>query len=141
MYVFDTERITKWVEDQIGDDILSHDIRAIGQVTENGKLVAGAVFSGHNGAHIILSLACLKPMNRKFIAMMFDYPFNKAGVNRITAFIRSDNLKSINLALRHGFVLESTLEQATLGADLLVYRLFKKDCRFLTGKYKKALGV
>lgn len=140
MYIFDTERITKWVEDQIGDDILSHHIRAIGQVNENGELVAGAVFSGYNGAHIILSLACQKPMHRQFIAMMFDYPFNKAGVNRLTAFIKSNNQKSIHLAERLGFVLESTLQQATLDADLQIYRMFKNECRFITDRYLKALG-
>jgi hypothetical protein len=140
MYTFNNDVIVPWVEHRICDEILSKNIRAIGQLNSNNKLVAGAVFGGYNEAHLILSLACDVPMNRKFLAMMFDYPFKKAGVNRLTAFIKSNNQKSIHLAQRLGFVLESTLQQATLDADLQIYRMFKNECRFITDKYLKALG-
>lgn len=140
MYTFDNDVIIPWVENRICDEILLKNIRAIGQLNHDGELVAGAVFGGYNEAHLILSLACDVPMNRKFLAMMFDYPFNKAGVNRLTAFIKSNNQKSIHLAQRLGFVLESTLQQATLDADLQIYRMFKNECRFLTDRYLKALG-
>ena len=138
MHCFDASIIVPWVEQEIGDEICGKDLRAIAQM-DDGGIIAAAVFSGFNGAQFVISLAIKRPPSKRFFAMMFDYPFNRAQANRLTAFIKSNNEKSIKLAQRLGFVLESTLSQATLDADLLVFRLFKSECRFLNDKYAKAL--
>lgn len=138
MYCFDASIIVPWVEQEIGDEICGKDLRAIAQM-DDGGIIAAAVFSGFNGAQFVISLAIKRPPSKRFFAMMFDYPFNRAQANRLTAFIKSNNEKSIKLAQRLGFALESTLSQATLDADLLVFRLFKSECRFLNDKYAKAL--
>lgn len=115
-------------------------MRCIGQLDGSGELTAAVAYTGFNEAQMVMSVAIKKSPSKRFFAMMFDYPFNRAPVNRLTAFIRSDNEKSINLAQRCGFVLESTMKQATLDADMLVFRLFKNECRFLDHKYQKLLG-
>lgn len=139
MYCFDASIIVPWVEQEIGDEICGKDLRAIAQTDSDNQIIAAVVYSGFNGAQLVMSLAIKHSPSKKFFAMMFDYPFNQAPVNRITAFIKSNNIKSINIAQRFGFVLESTLSQATLDADLLVFRLFKSECKFLNDKYAKAL--
>lgn len=138
MYCFDASIIVPWVEQEIDDEICGKDLRAIAQM-DDGGIIAAVVYSGFNGAQFVMSVAIKRPPSKKFFAMMFDYPFNQAPVNRITAFIKSNNIKSINIAQRFGFVLESTLSQATLDADLHIYRLFKSECRFLNDNYAKAL--
>jgi len=139
MYSFDADLIKPWIEKEINDEILGRDVRCIGQIDSNKELIAAVAYSGFNEAQMIMSLAIKKAPSRKFFAIMFDYPFNRAPVNRLTAFIRSDNEKSINLAQRCGFVLESTMKQAIPDADMLVFRLFKDECRFLDQKYQKML--
>jgi hypothetical protein len=139
MYCFDVSIIVPWVEQEIDDEICGKDLRAIAQIGSDNQIIAAVVYSGFNGAQLVMSCVIKHPPSKKFFAMMFDYPFNRAPVNRLTAFIKANNEKSINLALRLGFVLESTLSQATLDADMHVFRLFKSECRFLNNNYAKAL--
>jgi RimJ/RimL family protein N-acetyltransferase len=49
--------------------------------------------------------------------------------------VNGDNEKSIRLVEHMGFKLESRLEQATLDSDILLYRLFKDECKYLRGNY------
>ena len=60
-----------------------------------------------------------------------DYPFNELKVNRVTGMIPCTNKASIRFVEKLGAELETTLKDAHPKGDLLVYRMIKKDCKYL----------
>ncbi len=86
-----------------------------------------------------MHIAIQERITAQFLALLADYAFNQAKVNRLTGMVKSNNHQSINFAIRCGFVLESKLRQATLDGDLLVFRLFKDECKFLKSRYAQTL--
>jgi hypothetical protein len=102
--------------------------------------VAGVLYEDFNGVNIVCHIAGVGNWaDRRFLGIIFDYPFNQLKVRRITVPVNGDNLKSQELVTHMGFVLESRLEKATLNSDLLLYRLFKGECKYLNGKYAESV--
>lgn len=99
--------------------------------------MAGVLYEDFNGANIVCHIAGEGNWaSRGFLGVIFDYPFNQLNVSRITVPVASTNLKSINLVTRMGFTLESTLAQAIPDGDLHLFRMFRKECKYLEGKYR-----
>lgn len=134
----DAEKVGPWVCARAGGTWFSGKGRCIGQIDDSGSLIAGVLYEGWNGRNIVAHIAGegKKWATRYYLGVIFDYPFNQANVDRVTLTIDDDNLESINLATRMGFVLECRLEQANpRGGDILIYRMFKDECKYLKGKY------
>lgn len=111
--------------------------QGIGWLRE-GKIIAGTVYADWNGPNVmghIASDGSKTWLTREFLAVMFDYPFVQLKVNRITATIGSGNVASRRFVAHLGFGLETTLKGAHPSGDLLVYRLWRQDCRFLREPY------
>lgn len=135
---FDAELVGPWVVARGGGIWFPGRGTAIGKLNEAGELVAGVLYEDWNGANIVCHIAGEGNWaTKEFLHIIFDYPFNQLGVKRITAPNASDNATSINLVKRMGFELECTLTQATPSGDLLLFRMFRDDCRFLKGRYGK----
>lgn len=131
----DPEIVGPWVCTRGGGTWTKGRGTAIGKL-KDGKLIAGVLYEDWNGANIVEHIAAEGDWAcRKFLNVMFDYPFNQLGVKRITAPVASDNLKCINLVVRMGFTLECTLAQATPTADVHIFRMFKEECKYIRGKY------
>ena len=125
-------RVLEFISSGTGERIHDRDKVAIG-LEQDGEIVAGVSYYDFNGRSISASI-CGKGktwLNREFLWFMFFYPFEQAGVERITATIESDNEKSHNLAKRLGFLHEATLQKAGKSGDLYVYRMFREDCKWL----------
>jgi RimJ/RimL family protein N-acetyltransferase len=100
----------------------------------NGKLVAGVVYEQFNGASVNMHISAVPGRhwcNRLLLWAMFDYPFNVLKVRRVTGLICSTNADSIRFAEHIGFQHEATLKDASPNGDLLVYVLFKDQCKYL----------
>jgi hypothetical protein len=139
MFTVNAEIVGPWVYERTGGTWIPQRGTAIGLIDINGKLKAGVIYEDYNGANIVCHIAIDGVMSKKYLAMIFDYPFNQLNVKRITVPIEATNLSSINLVTKMGFILESRLEQATLDSDLLIFRMFKNECRFLSERYSKSL--
>lgn len=139
MYSFDSEKVGPWVAERTGGQWTPQRGQAIGKLDDQGNVVAGAIFEDWNGANLFMHIAIQERITAQFLALLADYAFNQAKVNRVTGMVKSTNRQSINFAIRCGFVLESKLRQATLDGDLLVFRLFKDECRFLKSRYAHTL--
>lgn len=139
MYCFDAEKVGAWVAERTGGQWTPQRGRAIGKLDELGNVVCGAIFEDWNGANLYMHIAIESKITAQFLALLADYAFNQANVKRLTGIIPSTNKQSINFAIRCGFVLESTLRQATLDGDLLVFRLFKNECPYLKSRYAQTL--
>lgn len=108
--------------------------QAIGVVDEAGNLVGGVAYFNRRGtASIEAGIAGIgkRWLTRRLLWAMFHYPFVQCGVNRVTVEVEAGNLPSIALAMDLGFELEARKEGAGETGDILVFRMFKKDCRWL----------
>ena len=99
---------------------------------QDGQIVAGVAYNDYNGPNILAHIAVTNGrMTRKFVKTIFDYPFNQAKVNRITCLVGEGNAKSRSLCQRFGFSEETRLTGAHPTGDLIIYRMWRKDCRWL----------
>lgn len=138
---FNESEIGPWVCAGTGGSWCEGRGRAIG-LKKDGEIVAGVLYEDWNGANIVCHIRGEGNWASKlFLAVIYDYPFNKLGVKRVTVPIDSTNEKCIKLVKHMGFTLESTLERATSFGDLLIFRMFKEDCKYLKGKYGQILAA
>lgn len=127
-----------WVCERTGGKYNGMD-RAIGLVEHQGpmitRILAGVLYDQFNGASISMHVASdgtRRWLNREFLRYAFSYPFEQLGVRRITGLVPSTNMDARRFDEHLGFVHEATLSQAGPGGcDLLVYRMFRGDCRWL----------
>lgn len=99
-----------------------------------GRLVAGVVFNEYNGANICMHVASdgtRRWMTREFLRVCFDYPFNQAKVKRITGLVGEGNCEARRFDEHIGFTLETRLRGAHPTGDLLVYVMWRDDCKWL----------
>lgn len=106
---------------------------------KNGQLVAGVAYAQWNGPNIVCHIASdgsKRWATREYLWTIFDYPFTQLGCKRITVEVGGGNDAS-NRFVRHlGFTLEATLDSAHPSGDLLVYRMWRHECRFLRMPYE-----
>lgn len=70
--------------------------------------------------------------NRKFLWLGFHYPFEQLGVEKLFGLVSSNRRDSLEFFRKLGFVVETTIKDVySDGADQLVLRLEKKDCKWL----------
>jgi RimJ/RimL family protein N-acetyltransferase len=134
---FDAELIGPWVAEKTGGTWHKGRGTAMGKLV-NGEIVAGILYEDYSGTNIVCHIAGVGNWaDRELIWMIFDYPFNQIKVNRMTAPICSTNEKSIRLVEHFGFKIEAKLHGATSKGDLLLYTMFRDDCKYLRGRYGK----
>lgn len=133
----DVDLIGPWVYKRIKGHWVPGRSIAIGNI-RNGVIVAGTVYEEYTGANMFCHIAGDGEWaDRRFLHAIFDYPFNVAKVLRITAPVSSLNPKSIRLVEKMGFTIEAKLSQAIPGGDLLLYKMFRSDCKYLGDRYGK----
>lgn len=107
----------------------------IGKI-KDGKLIAGALYEDWNGSSVICHIAGEGLWaDRKYLAVIFDYPFNQIQAKKIIAPVCSTNQKSIDMLEHMGFNQEAKLHGATSKGDLLFFVMDKEDCKYLRGRY------
>ena len=130
----DPERVSQFVSDVmgLGQDWSSY--RAIG-LEEDGELIAGVVYDNYTGSTIFMHIAALpgkRWMTRNFLWFMFYYPFVQLGVKALRGMIPESNKESIRFAEGlKGAYLETKLKDGHPDGDMLIYCLFKEDCKYL----------
>lgn len=106
---------------------------------ENGEVVNGVWYEDFNGKSVTCHIVFKKPLNRTFLAIIFDYPFIQLGVDKIIGPVKSDNQKAIDFDKKLGFKEEARLLDAFPDADLIFFVMNKEECRFLGERYGKVL--
>lgn len=134
----DWPRIAEFVANRIGCSRKTDNFTAIGLESDD-KLVAGVVYSDFNGSNITAGIAGdgKQWLTPEFLWFMFFYPFVQLGVKRITACVEQTNLVSQQFVTKLGFSFESRMERAGRTGDLLVYRMFREDCRYLERRHAR----
>jgi len=100
----------------------------------HGQIVAGVVYNEFNGVNCLMHVASdgsRRWLHREFLRVAFDYPFNQLKVRRVTGLVGEGNIAAREFDEHLGFTLETRLENAHPTGDLLIYRMWKSDCRWL----------
>jgi RimJ/RimL family protein N-acetyltransferase len=97
------------------------------------RICGGVVYSNWNGFDIETSIALSERfrLTRPMLRAIFAYPFQQLGASRMTARIECTNERSKTFVQRLGFSLEATLSEACKAGDLLIYRMFRRDCGWI----------
>ena len=101
---------------------------------KNGQLVAGVAYADWNGQNVVCHIASdgsRRWLTREYLWTIFDYPFNQLGCKRITVCVGQGNAASTRFVRHLGFTLEAQLEGAHPTGALLIFRLFRQDCRHI----------
>lgn len=102
--------------------------------TDTGQLVAAVKYDGYNKTSLNIHVAAAAKgwLTREFLWFTFHYPFEQLGVQRLTGLVPESNLPARRFNEHLGFIFEAALEKACSDGRLLVYRMFREDCRWLT---------
>lgn len=99
------------------------------------EIIAAALYIDYNGTNVVVHLAGTpgrRWLNRDFLKWMFHYPFEQLKCVRITSWVDETNVDSRRFVEHIGAKHEATLSKAgTGGQDLLLYAMFKEDCRYV----------
>lgn len=137
------ERVSAWVGARMGETGPARfsSCTAVG-LEENGTLIVGVVYDYFNGTNINAHIAAEghRWLTRAYLHFIFWYPFVQLECNRLTALVPATNLPSRAFVEHLGFTLETLLAEAHPTGDVLVYRMFRRDCRWtnLRVKYEQA---
>jgi hypothetical protein len=130
------DAIANWVMGKLGRRAV-RPYKAIGLANGDGRLIAGAVFNGYNGANVDLTIYGPGLITRKSLRAIFHYAFDKLHATRVTARTRRKNvLHASGLLLRLGFSFETCAARyygKGRAGDAMVYRMLREDCRWLGG--------
>ena len=131
--IFDPSVVGPWVCAKGGGQWVAGSGTAIGLMGDDGQLKAGVTYDNYNGANIIAHISAEGSWsgNRKFLWVIFDYPFNQLKVKRITLSIAKSNKKACRLAKRLGFEIEFVAEDAHPDGDLIIFKMVRAGCRWL----------
>lgn len=109
-----------------------------------GEIVAGVAYANWNGVNVechIASDESRRWLTRPYLWTIFDYPFCQLKVNRITVCVGEGNKDSRRFVEHLGFELETTLDAAHPTGNLLIYRMWKKDCRWISQEYSQRYAL
>lgn len=107
---------------------------AIG-IVKDGNIIGAVLYEGYNGSNIWMHVAGIKGepwLTKRTLALFFHYPFVQLGCQRVSGWVQMDNSDAKQFDEHIGFEKEAVLSRAGRGgADVIVYRMFKEDCRWL----------
>lgn len=134
--------VVEWVGARMGFQQYFPNATGIGWA-RGGKICCGVTYEGYNGASINAHIAAVEGrrwLTRKFLWAIFDYPFNQVGVGRITATIAEGNTAARRFNEHLGFTVEARLERAHPSGAIIVSRMFKDECRWISPAFSQRYG-
>ena len=117
MLMLDPAVVGPWVAWKV-DTALCDRMSAIGWLNGDGALTAGVVYDHFTGASVAATIAIEGRLPRKFLRVIFDYPFNQLQVKKILAYVAESNPRSIRFLRKAGFVKEAKVAGAYDDGDM-----------------------
>jgi hypothetical protein len=125
------QTVLDWIREKTADS-LGGGATAIGWLSPTGVLIAGVAFDFYTGHNIVLHQRVDAPPPRGFWAAVADYVFRDLDCSRCTGIIEESDYDARSLTEHIGFKEESRWKGAARDSrDVIVYVLWKKDCRML----------
>ena len=129
-----------WVAKRIRGGYFAERSNALG-LEKNGELVAGVIYENWNHKSIWCHIAIDGRLTPRYLAAIFDYPFNICQVEKIIVPVGSDNEESIRLVEKMGFAEEGRIKDARPEGDLILFTLARDACRFIGEKHGQRLTI
>ena len=104
---------------------------------KNGEFVAGVIYENWNRRSITCHIAISGRLTPRYLAVIFDYPFNVCDVKKIIVPVDATNSKSVTLVKKMGFTEEARIKDGMADGDMILYTLAKDDCKYLGERYGK----
>ena len=125
------EELRNWLS-EVGQFKYPAETMCIGSV-KNDELVGVTGFNAFmpNSCQIHVASKDVQFLTREYLNCVFDYPFNKLGVKVIIAPICKDNVKSLNLCRKLGFVKVADIPYAHPNGDLIIMAMERNQCKWL----------
>ena len=131
---YDLPRVAAFMRRYLPGLRLADGMVAIGLV-RGGQLVAGVLYEGLNRQNVWMHVAAepgARWLTRAYLRACFAYPFRVCSVQRVSAHVDSTNVASRRFCGHLGFVPEARLAAAAHdGGDVILYVMWRDDCRFL----------
>lgn len=133
--VLDPARVFAFVSERVALQPIGG-AKGIG-LERDGKMVAGVLYEGYTHHNIWMHVAA-EPgshwLTRDFLRAVFAYPFVQLGVDRVSGYVDASNTAARRFDEHLGFQEEAVLKGAARdGGDVILYVLWKKDCRYHHG--------
>jgi len=125
-----------WTAEQTKGKYFEANSQSIG-LKQNGEFVAGVIYENWNGRSIICHIAISGRLTPRYLAVIFDYPFNVCGVKKIIVPVDATNFKSVILVEKMGFTEEARIKDGMADGDMILYTLAKENCKYLGERYGK----
>ena len=125
-----------WTAGQTKGKYFEANSQSIG-LKRNDEFVAGVIYENWNRRTITCHIAISGWLTPKYLAVIFDYPFNMCKVKKIIVPVDSTNSKSINLVEKMGFTEEARIKDGMADGDMILYTLAKNDCKYLGERYER----
>ena len=107
---------------------------AIG-LEKDGKLVAGTVYENWNGRSVVCHIAWQR-VTPAYMAAVYDYAYNVAGVDKIIWPISSNHTRALALVSKMGFSEEARIKEAAHDSgDIVLMTQTPDKCRYLEPRY------
>lgn len=101
----------------------------------DGELIAGVVYEGFSHTNIWMHVAAAPGrqwLNREFLRVAFDFPFNQLGCKRVSGWVEETNTDARRFDEHLGFKEEARLKGAARdGSDVILYVMWREDCRYV----------
>ena len=125
-----------WTAGQTKGKYFEANSQSIG-LKQNGEFVAGVIYENWNRRTITCHIAISGRLTPRYLAVIFDYPFNVCDVKKIIVPVDATNSKSVTLVEKMGFTEEARIKDGMADGDMILYTLAKEDCRYLVERYGK----
>jgi len=127
----DQAELTSWLCERIGL-IASPNMRCIGRLNSENKLIGVVGFDGYNGTSVMMHVAGEGNwISRNLLAAAFDYPFRVMGCNVVLGSVPSGNVAAQRLNLRLGFRTDAEIPGGHPDGALYLMSMQRYECRWI----------
>ena len=127
-------KIAAWILERVPYTQNLEPCRCIGFGKRGGKILYGGAFNEFRGRDVQYHAACDDPsvLTRSRIRLLFRYPFEQLGVERISCVIAGSNVRSRKVVEGLGWQQEGTVRQFYAAEeDGILYGILKSECRWI----------
>jgi hypothetical protein len=124
-----------WIAKRVNAIFTPENSTCIGLLDKDGNVVAGVWYESYTKTSIVTHIAVEKRMSKKFISVIFDYPFVQLGVDKLIGPTNSSNENAMRFIQKLGFVEEARIKDAFPDGDMVLFTMTKSKCRFIGEKH------
>jgi hypothetical protein len=142
MIEFDNKAHGKMIMDAMASKFSADTMTVISRVAEDDtigdELMGGVVYENWTGrgGSVVCHFAGFHPrwLNRDMLWVIYHYPFRQLDCNQIIVQVKANNDASNKVVTGMGFEPVVRLEAIYPDTDVILYRMWRVDCRFLSYK-------